>query len=171
MKRGILRFPFYVCADSHWPRNLLLKCGAKVDYFCKSWDFETTGDTYWKPSSSGNLLHLKQDILTLAPTISPLKQVVNTLNLAQKDGVIPSQSALPPQGCKQEGCIKGYTWGLSIYHSGPDGGLLFTNKLLKEFPYRPVAIVPNPALGGHRPTNPGTNHQHLHLPYLLPHQG
>ncbi|XP_073097402.1 uncharacterized protein [Manis javanica] len=58
--RSVLRsYPFYVCPRQHRPRHLLHKCGGKTDYYCASWGCETTGDTYWKPSSSWDFITVK----------------------------------------------------------------------------------------------------------------
>lgn len=46
---------FYVCPGSHWDHSLLYKCGV-TDYFCRSWGCETTGNTYWSPSSSWDFI-------------------------------------------------------------------------------------------------------------------
>lgn len=41
---------FYVCPGSHRPRAYRY-CGGGSDFYCKSWDCETTGQAHWKPSS------------------------------------------------------------------------------------------------------------------------
>jgi len=43
---------------------------------------------------------------------------------------------------------RGYTWGLRMFQSGTDTGIIFTIKLLKELvhSYAPVPLGPNPVL-------------------------
>ena len=43
---------FYVCPGKHRDKSLQYKCSSCDSYFCKSWSCETTGDAYWKPTSS-----------------------------------------------------------------------------------------------------------------------
>ncbi|CAO2636202.1 Envelope glycoprotein, partial [Lemmus lemmus] len=54
----------YVCPGGHRPRESGLTCGHYHDYFCKSWGCETTGDTYWKPSSTWDLITVTRQFVT-----------------------------------------------------------------------------------------------------------
>ena len=52
--------PIYICPGNHRARSLGSKCGFEQDFFCASWSCETTGDTYWKPSSSWDYITVKR---------------------------------------------------------------------------------------------------------------
>ena len=50
----------YICpGPSHRSHTLNYKCGFVPDYFCASWGSETTGDTYWKPTSNWDLIKVQ----------------------------------------------------------------------------------------------------------------
>ena len=52
---------FYVCPGNHRDRSLNYKCQFENDFFCASWGCETTGEAYWKPSSSWDLITVKNN--------------------------------------------------------------------------------------------------------------
>ncbi|MBR7784797.1 hypothetical protein KDM89_21945, partial [Undibacterium sp. LFS511W] len=47
----------YVCPGHRVSRQ----CGGPGSGYCAPWGCETTGDAYWKPSSSWDLITLKRD--------------------------------------------------------------------------------------------------------------
>ena len=50
----------YICpGPSHRSCTLNQKCGFAPNYFCASWGCETTGDTYWNPTSNWDLIRVK----------------------------------------------------------------------------------------------------------------
>ena len=49
----------YVCPGKHRDKSLQHICGYCDSYFCKSWSCETTGDAYWKPTSSWDLITVR----------------------------------------------------------------------------------------------------------------
>ena len=52
--------PVYVCPGDHRDRSLGNKCGYRPSYYCASWGCETTGDPYWKYSSSWDFIQVKR---------------------------------------------------------------------------------------------------------------
>lgn len=57
IRRTGLRAPaFYICPGFHRHRSLNYKCGGTENFYCKSWGYETTGDTYWKPTSGWDFI-------------------------------------------------------------------------------------------------------------------
>lgn len=139
--------PLYVCPGMHRDRSLSEKCGHATDYFCASWGCETTGDTYWSPSSSWDYITVKRK--------DPSPHQLNS-------GPVPYAKQCRNQWCnfllisftekgKQANWLstRGYEWGLRLYISGKDIGLTFKIKLIKDLPnQQKVAIGPNPNLHG-----------------------
>lgn len=52
--------PIYVCPGSHRDWSLAGKCGHSESFYCAKWGCETTGDTYWNPSSTWDLITVKR---------------------------------------------------------------------------------------------------------------
>lgn len=50
---------FYVCPGQNHPKE----CGGLGDGYCAQWGCETTGEAYWKPSSSWDLITLRRGAL------------------------------------------------------------------------------------------------------------
>lgn len=61
VKHNLQTDPFYVCPRDGQDRGLANKCGGSEDFYCKTWSCETTGDAYWKPSSSWDLITVKRN--------------------------------------------------------------------------------------------------------------
>lgn len=49
---GLARQDFYVCPSDGRTREKARQCGALDHYHCAAWGCETTGDAYWRPSST-----------------------------------------------------------------------------------------------------------------------
>lgn len=133
---GVYNQGFYICPGHHRDRSLNYKCGYQSDYYCASWGCETTGDTYWKPSSSWDYIIVKaghKDLTT--PCVSSW---CNPLSISFT------------QNAKQasvDWTTRGYEWGLRLYANGRDPGLLFKIKLIKTSPsITHVAAGPNKVL-------------------------
>ena len=52
---------FYVCPAHERVWNLRHKCGGASDFYCATWSCETTGEIYWNPSSSWDLITVKRN--------------------------------------------------------------------------------------------------------------
>lgn len=50
----------YVCPGDDREQSLGQRCGYRPQHFCASWGYETTGDTYWNPSLSWDLIQVKR---------------------------------------------------------------------------------------------------------------
>lgn len=55
----LAQMDFYVCPRQGQPRDS--GCGGYGEYFCTKWGCETTGDAYWKPSSSWDLIEVHRN--------------------------------------------------------------------------------------------------------------
>ena len=138
-RRVLALIPIYVCPGaSHRDRSLAYKCGFSPDYFCASWGCETTGDTYWNPSSSWDYIQVKRKgpKQSIAARCTPHRwcnPLVITFTEAGKRFDWASS--------------RGLEWGLRLYRSGRDFGVTFKIKLLKTVPqFAVTAVGPNKAL-------------------------
>lgn len=105
------------------------KCGGYDYFFCAAWGCETTGDAYWRPSSSWDKI-----------------QVRRGWDKGQS-GMIgrPLAISFTAQGKQAPDWQTGYTWGLRWYLHGPDRGVIFTIRC-KVAPVNSQAIGPNQVL-------------------------
>ena len=161
---------FYVCPAQGQVRSLRHKCGGASEFYCAAWGCETTGDVYWNPSSSWDLITVKRN------------SSYDRSNQGERDSSkYPesrcAQSNSSNGACKGNYCnpilikftnkgrqerqswFRGNSWGLRIHASGADPGVIFKIKLTIEKP--PIVPVgPNrvlPELGPPaRPRPPAT---------------
>lgn len=154
----------YVCPSStHRDRSQDYKCGHSAEFFCASWGCETTGDAYWKPSSSWDYITLRrkflpkylQDKLGITTPEPPKTQCQNAW-------CVPLVISFTENGKNKDWTTRGFTWGLRQRKCTPltidcsDPGMTFTIKLLKTIPNKNVAAIgPNPAL--HHPAKSKNN--------------
>lgn len=122
---------FYVCPGSIRARELGVHCSYEDVYFCASWGCETTGDAYWNPSSSWDLITVQRKCHNnfnnpQFPTEhchhdSKSRGWCNTLSIK-----------FTPAGKKYNwiGTV-GAQWGLRCYIQGTDYGLIFPLQLRK----------------------------------------
>lgn len=135
----------YICPGNHRNKGLNHKCGWADDYFCASWGCETTGDTYWQPSSSWDYITLKRK--NRYPGVTPnhipdlLKQQCNAAHTTMKGWCNPPVISFTGEGKKQTWTGRGYEWGLRLYISGKDIGLTFKIKMLQNIPNRASAAI------------------------------
>lgn len=145
----------YVCPGTHRDRSLNYKCGYNLDYFCASWGCETTGNAWWKPSSSWDYILLRRKYL---PEYLQEKLGITTQTpkktLCQNSWCIPLLINFTEPGRKRDWTGRGFTWGLrlkecfAITINCEDPGLLFTISLSKTLPNSGTALGPNKVLGG-----------------------
>lgn len=139
-QRSMLRtLTFYVCPGFHRPRGWTHSCSGASHFYCRNWGCETTGDTYWKPTSGW-------DYITVTANYSHTRSSPKwTQNPACKNQWChPLKIAFTESGKRQLNWVKGYTWGLRFYKERYDDGLTFTIKLSIETSR--AAIGPNPVL-------------------------
>lgn len=126
-------------------------------FFCASWGCETTGDSYWKPSSSWDYItvkaHYPHHSAFWSDDVIPGCKNSNTTT---KGWCNPLQINFTSHGKKESlWTSRPLTWGLRLYKDHYDQGLLFQIKLLKGVPIQNRASVgPNKQLH-----QPGTSHQ------------
>lgn len=126
----------YVCpGTTHRDHALNYCCWYTDDYYCASWGCETTGDTYWKPSSSWDHITEKRynpsswDCFK-GGWCNPL--IINFTSAGRSIFGKTSRT---------------FEWGLCLYQEEIDFGLFFRICLLREVPHsKPVSIGPNPVL-------------------------
>lgn len=138
---------FYVCPGVHRPREWTHSCSGAAHFYCRNWGCETTGDTYWKPTSDW-------DYITVTANYSHARSSPKwTQNPACKDQWChPLKIAFTESGKRQTNWVRGYTWGLRFYKERYDDGLTFTIKLSIET--SKATIGPNPVLAPPPPTRP-----------------
>uniref|UniRef100_A0A7N4PJM8 Envelope glycoprotein n=1 Tax=Sarcophilus harrisii TaxID=9305 RepID=A0A7N4PJM8_SARHA len=121
--------PFYVCPGHHRDPSLGPKCGGIGDYYCRSWGCETSGNTYWAPSSTWDFIQVTSNYpLSTAgnPGWTSIPQCVGWCH--------PLRIQFTDAGKKYNNWQKGVSWGLRLFkeryndgpntelHSGPDQG-------------------------------------------------
>ena len=143
----------YVCPGAtHRDRSLGDKCGYDESYFCATWGCETTGDTYWKPSSSWDLITVKRK----NPPPGELDSGPKPFNKKCQNwcNTIVISFTAPGKNYDWQHS-RGAEWGLRLYKSGEDIGLTFTIKLTKNIPnIHRASIGPNPQLHDLAPPPP-----------------
>lgn len=114
------------------------------DYYCACWGCETTGDTYWNPSTSWDYITVKRknpptQQLNSGPTPLNSNCVNNWCN--------PLVISFTGKGKQQQWEGRGYEWRLRLYISGKDPGLTFKLRLkVQNTPSGPVGpnkVLPN----------------------------
>nr|AAD41892.1 envelope protein [Felis catus] len=122
---------FYVCPRDNRDRATAHRCGGYEEYFCSAWGCETTGDAYWQPTSSWDLITITRGYTKPDPDghtcyykkgtegyhhwISPLS--------------LPLKITFTDSGKRALGWQTGYTWGLRWYLPGKDRGIVLKIKL------------------------------------------
>nr|AAA43051.1 env gene polyprotein [Feline leukemia virus] len=129
-------YPFYVCpghAPSLGPKGT--HCGGAQDGFCAAWGCETTGEAWWKPSSSWDYITVKrgssQDNSCEGKCNPLILQFTQKGRQASWDG--PKM------------------WGLRLYRTGYDPIALFTVSRQVSTITPPQAMGPNLVLPDQKP--------------------
>ncbi|XP_055469815.1 phosphatidylcholine:ceramide cholinephosphotransferase 1 isoform X1 [Psammomys obesus] len=142
--RSMLRvLTFYVCPGPHQQPKLVNKCGGRNDFYCKNWGCETTGDTYWKPTSSWDYIIVKANYSHAEPPDrGPNNRWTNQPICTT--WCHPLLIQFTDSGKRiSTNWLTGFTWGLRIYKERYDDGLLFTIKLKITTPS--AEVEPNKA--------------------------
>lgn len=141
-RKKLWTLPFYVCPREDRDQATAYRCGGLESYYCAAWGCETTGTVYWKPSSPGNLITVGRNSTgsdcgssnPKSPQCSPWCNPLN-ITFTTKGRDFSSQS----------GWLQGKTWGLRLYVSGTDTGLVFKIRLKITSP-DPLPVGPNKVL-------------------------
>lgn len=138
-------FPFYVCpAPNSRPkeqkRTYALSCGnPHNDYYCRTWGCETTGDGWWISQPGWELIRVKR----------------NQTRTHQYPGwVNPLNITFTLEGRKKSILHKwmaGMWWGLRLYKTAEDDGVLFNIRLREEpidppKPLGPGLVLPSASI-------------------------
>ena len=159
----------YVCPGPHRDRSLNRKCGYANDYYCAAWGCETTGDAWWKPTSSWDYITLRRKYLPkyLQNKLKIVTEVPNKA-LCKNDWCIPLVIAFTPQGKTKDWTSRGFEWGLRLRECTGgtlgcrDPGLTMQIQLIKAPVTRAQAIGPNLVLSDQKPPS-----QPVHVPPLV----
>ncbi|GAB1289448.1 Envelope polyprotein [Apodemus speciosus] len=147
---------FYVCPGSHRDRSLNYRCGYDSDFYCAAWGCETTGNTYWNPSSSW-------DYITVKPKAKHDARDYNSNNPKDCSPDSPTKGWCTPLVITFTNVAKSIdwssgsapSWGLRLYKYNHDYGLIFKIKLFKAIPNpHKVSVGPNPQLHGQSSSKP-----------------
>lgn len=111
---------FYVCPGPHRDQSLNPTCEGSYHFYCKNWGYETTGDTYRKPSSSWDYISVEANYSH--SDFSKWKEL--------SKGVCQGwchhlQINFTESGKKATGSLSGYYWGLRLYKERIDDGIIF----------------------------------------------
>ena len=140
LRKGKLKaYPFYVCPGHHRPRSIDSWCGGKEDFYCKNWGCETSGTTYWEPSSSWDLIRVRANYSHQMSRGSECNTWCHplTIQFTGKGKTIKTWIG------------NGHSWGIRLYKERYDDGLTFSIRLKIEPPAsRPIG--PNGILADQR---------------------
>lgn len=148
--------PFYVCPQDGQARPEARRCGGLESFYCKAWGCETTGTTYWKPSSSWDLITVSKNHSGTTTCPQRGRYIPSSLATCNTGQCNPVAFRFTPMGRQFKSWHKGRTWGLRFYQTGYDQGLTFTIKLKVE-------PLPNVVLMDQQPASPLPHTERLPL--------
>lgn len=133
-RRQLQSIPFYVCPEprsrpKEQKNSLALSC-TRSEYYCQAWGCETTGTGYWIRQPGWELITVKRNITTASGWpgwINPLN-ITFTLE-GRKRSIIHEWKT-------------GLWWGLRLYQTGTDEGVLFKIQLKEEPLQKPAPLGP-----------------------------
>uniref|UniRef100_A0A8D2AW62 Envelope protein n=1 Tax=Sciurus vulgaris TaxID=55149 RepID=A0A8D2AW62_SCIVU len=147
---------FYVCPKDGRNQATAHKCGGYEVCFCYEWGCETTGDAYWQPSSSWDLITVKRNYTqpdSDGHTCYYKKGTNQGYAKWEKPLSLPLKITFTTKGRQATEWQRGYTWGLRWYLSGKDKGVTFKIKLSVQKLTLPIG--PNPVLSDQKlPSKP-----------------
>nr|AAA46514.1 env protein [Murine leukemia virus] len=148
-------FDFYVC-PGHTVKS---GCGGPREGYCGEWGCETTGQAYWKPTSSWDLISLKRgntpwdtgcSKMACGPCYD-LSKVSNSFQGATRGGRCNPLVLEFTDAGKKANWDGPKSWGLRLYRTGTDPITMFslTRQVLNIGPRIPIG--PNPVITGQLP--------------------
>lgn len=139
---------FYACPKEGRDRSQEKKCGGYETYFCSSWGCETTGDAYWKPSSSKEFITILKNFTSHGKSPSDCYRPPESYYRGGKS--LPLQIQFTERGKKHLApWLTGRTWGLRWFMTGGDLGIILKIRL-SQTPIMMSPTGPNPVLGDQR---------------------
>ncbi|KAG3292862.1 hypothetical protein H1C71_014276 [Ictidomys tridecemlineatus] len=163
-RAALRKSPFYVCPRDGRSRSQARKCGQHESYYCRAWGCETTGDAWWNPSSSWDLIQVKRDKQSDEPPLTTdycKKQYRwdKFEPLWYGDGPCTSFACNPlsitftSAGKTSRDWLQGRLWGLRVYkQTAYDPGVLF--KIRLKINTDPQPLGPNRVLPDQKPLPP-----------------
>nr|BAC40257.1 unnamed protein product [Mus musculus] len=140
------RTPFYVCPGEGRSPQQTATCGGPESYFCAYWGCESTGSISWTPPIKDDLIKVQRSPGSESQGwgygLQP-KLDANDLGGPCSSNCNPITVQFTPKGKESVGWEKGKTWGLRLYVSGYDYGVMFTIQLSAR---QGMPLGPNPAL-------------------------
>ena len=136
-----------MCPREGRSRPQVVKCGGPESFYCKAWGRETTGDAWWKPSSSWDLITVRKnhtDRPICSSISSRVKQITNG-PCSRTPYCNPLNVTFTDSGKRSQEWVRGLSWGLRFCVSGEDPGLVMTLRLKIENPF-PLPVGPNKVL-------------------------
>lgn len=126
---------FYVCPGHKVNKN----CGGPADGYCAKWGCETTGEAYWKPSSSWDLITLKRGV---TPSGDQCQD-----NKGGRCNPLVLQFTASGKKASWDGPK---SWGLRLYVTGYDPVTMFSlNRRVTNLATQ--SVRPNTVLKDHKP--------------------
>lgn len=144
------KLDFYVCPKDGWGQSAARRCGGLESLYCGVWGCETTGDAYWRLSSSWDWITVHKNYASPEQCSSTSAGPCST-----SPTCLPLNITITSQGRAggTSGWIQGRTWGIRWHFPNrmirKDLGATFTIKLKIESPLGQV--LPDQ---GHPPPEP-----------------
>lgn len=148
-------FDFYVC-PGHTVKS---GCGGPGDGYCGKWGCETTGQAYWKPTSSWDYITLKRGNTPRDTGCSKVacgpcydsSEVSNSFKGATKGGRCNPLVLEFTKVGKQVNWDAPKSWGLRLYRTGSDPVTMFSLTRIVQNPLPQVPVGPNSVLADQKP--------------------
>lgn len=123
---------FYICPSDGRSKQEARCCGGLESFYCRDWECETTGTTYWSPSSSWNLISLSRNYTRDTRSPQRGRYVASSRATCNKGPCNPLVLKFTDKGRSYPKWVRGQTWGLRFYESGMDLGIVFSVHLKVE---------------------------------------
>lgn len=129
--------PFYVCPGFNRTASQIRSCGGVTDFFCASWGCEQTGTVHWRlnptPTSPIKITRVPQG----SSRGNPCNDNFTCNNL---------RISFTNAGKQRKDWGVGLMWGIRMYQSGYDKGLLFTITQKVDYSNPEVGPVVGPTM-------------------------
>lgn len=134
---------FYVCPGSN---NNKGTCGGPRDYFCASWDCVSTGHISWTAPVADDLIKVTKAPGSYTPGLTQSKTGWHgPCEQTRCNPITLEFTSKGKETKQQQQWINGMTWGLRLYVTGGDPGVLFTVRLYVGID-QGTLIGPTPAI-------------------------
>ncbi|XP_040592592.1 MLV-related proviral Env polyprotein-like, partial [Mesocricetus auratus] len=163
------KLDIHVCPGHNRDKELQHRCGGSGDGYCAEWGCETTGTTYWKPTSSWDLITLQRGTIPGyngdgpwtcgGQDCGPCHDSSSKLQGSTPGGRCNPLITTFTEAAKRSAWDAPKAWGLRLYHTGMDPAATFLisrtisptamasigpNSVLLDQPDRPSQNLPRP---------------------------